>query len=149
MQQYSVSVSRLRQISSSLTIEVLAVELLNELQHHSVDGSLPQLVPLAETFKPSCFTAFVLLLDTIFELVDDLFDKYVVFWDGIELSNYLSSLVMFPIAKQVTAIKECASEYVTFKTNWRDVRGFREEENTRQQDQTPEHLQTDWNTPGS
>ncbi len=47
-----------------LTVEVLAIELLNELQHHSVYGALPQCISCRETLKPCRLSVLVLSSDT-------------------------------------------------------------------------------------
>lgn len=88
--------------TKSLTIEILSIQLLNKLQHHSINRSLPQRVSGGETFRPSCFSVFVFFVDSIFELCDGFFDDFVIDRDTVEFCYDFESFFTFSDTEEVT-----------------------------------------------
>ena len=72
---------------SGLTVEVLAVELLNELEHDTINRTFPEEVSLRETLEPSGLAPLVLSTYAELELFDELDDDRVIFRQTVEISH--------------------------------------------------------------
>ena len=111
-----------------LTVEVLSVELLNELKHHAVYRPLIQHISRRETLGPGSLSTLVLGSDSHLELLDRIQHNRIIEIGSVHHGDDISSFV-FPVSpKQVT-------------------RRLGEEEDSREEDETPEHLQPDRNSP--
>lgn len=102
----------------------LTVELLDELQHHTVQGSFPKDVPSREALEPGSLSTLVLESESIVEVLDLLRDGGIVCLDVIEHGDGLPG---------------------TFLVSSSDEKSGRlgKEENTRAEDETEEDLDSD------
>lgn len=70
-----------------LTIEILAVQLLYELQHHSVSRPPPQEISSREALCPSGLSSFVFGIDSALQFLDGLGNNRVINGYTVELRD--------------------------------------------------------------
>lgn len=100
----SLSGDASRRSRSARTVEVLTVELLNKLEHHAVQRTLPQVVTSGEAFQPGRLSAVVFRLDTELKLIDNFDNEEVVFGYAIKLCDDLACLCLLSGTEQMTSI---------------------------------------------
>lgn len=91
-----------------LTVEVLPIKLLNELQHHSIERALPEEVPRRETFQPSRLSFLVLGSNTEHQLLDHLLDEWVIQGYAVQFRNDRPRFLGAVRAQQVTTMAQSA-----------------------------------------
>jgi hypothetical protein len=111
-----------------LTVEVLSVQLLDELEHHPIERPLPKHVPGREALGPRRLPALVLRADRRLQLFQLLRNKGIVGARGVELRDYPTCVVDAPVPEQVP-------------------RRLGQEKDAAHEDQAPDHLQPDWDSP--
>lgn len=75
-------------------VEILAVELLDELEHHSVDCTLPHLTVRAEALDPCRLTALVFGANSNRQLFKGFLDDRIVFWDTVDVAESSKSFLI-------------------------------------------------------
>lgn len=130
-----------------LTVEVLSIQLLDKLQHHAVQSTLPQMVSSGKTFSPCSFSALVFSIDSKLKLADEFIDKTILFRYTIQGCNNGASLFTSARPKKMTTNK--IKRLRSIKEDYtRHLRRFWKEKDTREQDESPDQLQANRNSPG-
>lgn len=86
-----------------LTVKVLAVQLLYELEHHTICSTFPQIVSRGETFGPCRFSTIVLCMYCKIKFAHKLIHQGVIFRYTVQSCNDRTSLRASASTKKMAA----------------------------------------------